>query len=354
MRILAVLTVRNEAAYLLEWLAHHRSAGVTDFLVFSNDCDDGTDLMLDRLDEQGLVTHVRNPGPHDKGGIQFTAMKLADKRPEVAAADWIITLDIDEFINVHVGDHTVPALLAALPEASAITLTWRIFGSSDIIRYEDRPVTEEFIRAAPEVMYWPWRASMFKTLFRNDGTYGKLGIHRPRNPGPDRLKGARWFDGAGRELPPQFLKRQIFSPFGRPNYGLVQLNHYPLGSMENFVLKADRGRAVHGSDMLDLDYWVERNYNTDLDTSISALEPQRAAALAALKSDTRLGTLHDEAVAWRKARFDALMQQEPYRALFGRLLQTPPSRPVRPEEARLLVQHAHRGKARDPAGHARR
>ena len=49
MRILAVLTVRNEAAFLLEWLAHHRAVGVTDFLVFSNDCQDGTDAMLDRL-----------------------------------------------------------------------------------------------------------------------------------------------------------------------------------------------------------------------------------------------------------------------------------------------------------------
>lgn len=354
MKTLAVLTVRNEAAYLLEWLAHHQAAGFTDFLVFSNDCDDGTDLMLDRLAEMGLINHVRNDGPHDKGGIQFTAMKRADKRPEMATADWIIALDVDEFINIHVGDHTVPALLAALPQASAITLTWRLFGSSDIVRYTDRPVTEQFTRTAPAVMYWPWRASMFKTLFRNDGTYRKLGIHRPRNPDPDRLHSARWFDGAGRELPPQFLRRQIFSPFGRPNHGLAQLNHYPLGSMENFVLKADRGRAVHGADMLDIDYWVERNYNSETDTSIAALAPARDAAMAALKSDARLSGLHDAAVAWRKARFDTLMRDEPYRALFGRLLQTPPSRPVSAEEAQLLVHHAQRDRSRDKGNAPRR
>ena len=49
MRSLAILTVKNEAAFLLEWLAHHRAVGFTDFLVFSNDCDDGTDAMLERL-----------------------------------------------------------------------------------------------------------------------------------------------------------------------------------------------------------------------------------------------------------------------------------------------------------------
>ena len=81
MRTLAVLTVRNEAAFLLEWLAHHRAVGFTDFLVFSNDCEDGTDKMLDRLEEMGLLTHVRNDGPYEKQGIQFTALKTASKHP---------------------------------------------------------------------------------------------------------------------------------------------------------------------------------------------------------------------------------------------------------------------------------
>ncbi|MEK7854637.1 MAG: type VI secretion system baseplate subunit TssG, partial [Acidobacteriota bacterium] len=41
--------VHDEGAFLLEWLAHHRASGFTDVLVFSNDCSDGTDLMLDRI-----------------------------------------------------------------------------------------------------------------------------------------------------------------------------------------------------------------------------------------------------------------------------------------------------------------
>ncbi|MDQ2088370.1 glycosyltransferase family 2 protein [Marimonas arenosa] len=342
MKILAVLTVRNEAAYLLEWLAHHQAAGVTDFLIFSNDCDDGTDTMLDRLQEQGHVTHVRNRGPYDKGGIQFNAMKRADKRPEVRQADWIITLDVDEFINIHVGDHTIPALLAALPRATAITLTWRLFGSMGLARYDDTPVLDTFTRAAPAIMYWPWRAAMFKTLFRNDGTYRKLGIHRPRAPVRERLTEARWFDGEGRELDQKFKTGQIFSPFGRSNNALAQLNHYPLGSMENFVVKADRGRAVHSDHMLDLDYWVERNYIDEEDRTIAALAIPRAERLAALKADPQLAELHADAVAWRKARFLELLTEEPFRALYGRLLQTPPSRPLPPQTARFLMQQAQR------------
>ena len=347
---LAILCVRNEAAFLLEWLAHHRAVGFDHFLVFSNDCQDGTDAMLDRLEALGALTHLRNDGPYDKGGIQFTALKAAAKRPEVKKADWILPLDVDEFVNIHVGDHTLGALHTALPEADAITLTWRLFGNCAQVRYADAPVTETFTRCAPVEMYWPWRAAMFKTLYRNDGTYRKPGVHRPRDPDKARLGQSRWFDGHGRELDDKFRTKRIFSNYGRDNYGLVQLNHYPLGAMDSYVLKADRGRAVHSDDLLGLDYWVERNWNTDTDTSINALKPARDEVLAELKADTELADLHDAAVQWRKARFEELLLQEPFRALFGRLLMTPPSQPVSLKAARFLTRHANLARQANEAG----
>jgi len=339
MRVLAVLTLRNEAAFLLEWLAHHRTVGFTDFLVFSNDCDDGTDALLDRLQSLGHLTHIRNPGPHE-GGVQWAALKRADSHPLVAQADWILPLDIDEFVNIHTGNHRLNDLLAALPDASAITLTWRLFGNAGVVRYADTPVCEQFTQAAPRVLHWPWRAAMFKTLYRNDGAYRKLGVHRPRSPDKARLGAVRWFDGAGRDLDERFKRQQIFSPFGRDNYALAQLNHYPLGAMESYILKRDRGRAVHDGDALGMSYWVERNWAEEEDRSISALAPARAAELRALKGDAALAELHETAVIWRKARFGSLMRQEPNRALFGRLLMSPPARPIPPGTARFLYGFA--------------
>jgi len=346
MRVTAVLTLRNEAAFLLEWLAHHRGIGITDFLVFSNDCTDGTAEMLDRLQAMGELTHLANPGPHE-GGVQFAAMKRADSHPLVREADWLIALDIDEFVNIHAGDHTIAALLAALPEADAITLTWRLFGNCGQVEYDDRPVTEVFTRAAPEIMLWPWRAYMFKTLFRNNGAYRKLGVHRPRAPVEGLADAARWFDGAGRELPERFRRQQIFSPFGRPQYALAQLNHYPLGAMESYVLKRDRGRAVHQAEALGLDYWTERNWCQAEDATIRAADALRDAHLARYRADPELARLHAAAVAWRHARFAELMREEPARALFGRLLMAPPARSVTPAAARALFAHARGGAAPD-------
>lgn len=345
MRFLAILSVRNEAAFLLEWLAHHRAVGFTDFLVFSNDCQDGTDRMLDRLDALGHLTHVRNDGPYGKDGIQFSAMKLADKHRLVKKADWILALDIDEFVNIHAGRGTLTDLLDALPDADAITLTWRLFGNGDTPRYEDRPVTEVFTRCAPEVIHWPWRAAMFKTLYRNDGTYRKTGVHRPRGLRDEaHLNFYRWFDCEGRELGQAFKTKRLFSDYGQPNHRLAQLNHYPLGAMESYVLKADRGRAVHSDHMLGMDYWVERNFNTDEDTSVSRYAPARDAIRALLMEDDKLARLHADAVAWRHQRFRELMLEDPYRALFSRLLMTPPSRPINAVTARTLTGFALLGR----------
>ena len=342
MRATIVLTVRNEGAFLLEWLSHHRAIGFSDFLVFSNDCDDGTDAMLDRLQDMGWLTHMRNPAPH-QGGVQWTALKLADKHPLVRNADWLLTLDIDEFVNIHIGDHTLSALLSALPEADAITLTWRLFGNCGQFDFKDAPITDQFIRAAPELMYWPWRAFMFKTLYRANGAYKKLGVHRPRAPVDGLADKTRWFDGEGRELEDRFRRRQIFSPFGRKNYGLVQLNHYPLGAMEGYLLKRDRGRANHGDDQLGLDYWTERNWCIEKDPSIQNSAALRAPVLAGLQADPDLARLHQKAVAWRRNRIDQLLTEEPYRALLGRLIMSPPARPVPLNLARKLFQYAKIG-----------
>lgn len=331
MRALAILTVKNEAAFLLEWLAHHRRLGFTDILVFSNDCSDGTDILLDRLAALGLLVHQRNDSP-ESGSPQWSALKKAAKHPLYAAADWALVLDIDEFVNIHVGARRLPDLLMALPpEATAIQLTWRMFGNAGIVRYQDRPIRELFTKAAPETLSWPWRAQMFKTLFRPDGAYAKPGVHRPRSPDAARLDAEHWFDGSGRAIAPA---TRLFSDYTRNNYGLAQLNHYALGTMESYLVKCDRGRANRDASAFDMGYWVERNLGQVEDRSILALD--LAPDLAALHADADLSRLHQAGVLWRQDRIATLLQDEVWRSLFGRLMMAGPSRALGPEAAAFL------------------
>jgi hypothetical protein len=57
-------------------------------------------------------------------------------------------------------------------------------------------------------------------------------------------------------------------------------------------------------------------------------------------ADPVLARLHGAAHDWRCARFLELMRDEAWRALFGRLLMTPPTRHRTAEQARLILTHA--------------
>ena len=323
MKALAILTVRNEGAFLIDWLAHHRRVGFTDFLVFSNDCDDGTDRMLDRLATMGWLTHLPNPGPWDEGP-QWAALKTAERHPALKAADWAMVLDIDEFVNIHLPGGDLAALIAAHPGADAIPLTWRMFGNAGMRRFQDIPVPHQFPRAAPRVLHWPWRALMVKTLYRPE-VFRKPGVHRPKG----ERRPAQWSDPR--------LGQRLFSEPGRDHYGMAQLNHYALGAMESYLVKCDRGRANRQAAAFDMSYWCDRNFDAEEDRSI--LRMDSSDLRVALRADPELSALHRAAVEWRHRRFATLMAEEPWRALYGRLMMTPPARLLSAAEAAEIRAH---------------
>ena len=124
-------------------------------MISSNDREDGIDEMLYHLLKSGEIIHLRNNGPYDDRGIQFAALELAGRQKAVKEANWIRHLDIDEFLNIHVGDGQISDLIAALPEADAIALTWRMFGNNGTIEFKDRLITDQFALAAQKIMHWP-------------------------------------------------------------------------------------------------------------------------------------------------------------------------------------------------------
>ena len=124
-------------------------------MISSNNCEDGSDEMLYHLLKSGEIIHLRNNGPYDDRGIQFAALELAGRQKAVKEANWIRHLDIDEFLNIHVGDGQISDLITALPEADAITLKWRMFGNNGTIEFKDRLITDQFALAAQKIMHWP-------------------------------------------------------------------------------------------------------------------------------------------------------------------------------------------------------
>ena len=176
-----------------------------------------------------------------KKGPQWAALKAADKHPLVRNADRMLFANNDEFLNIRVGPHCLPDLLSALLGADAITLTWRIFGNAGVAACQDQPITHQFTKAALATLAWPWRAQLFKTLFKLPH-FRKHGVHWPKSPVPqtDTEMKVHWFDGSGCPLAPG---QRLLSNYSQDNYRLVQLNYYALGSAESYLEKCDRGQA---------------------------------------------------------------------------------------------------------------
>lgn len=149
-RVTAVSMMKDEGPFLIQWVAHHLAVGFTDLVVYSNDCSDGTDDMLIRLEELGLVHHRRNDIA-DGLKPQPSALNYAQAEPIVQQSDWVMVFDADEFLSIRYGDGTIDGLIAAAKDrgANGIVVTWRIFGSGGIVEWSGAPVTEQYLMAAP-------------------------------------------------------------------------------------------------------------------------------------------------------------------------------------------------------------
>ncbi|MCB2124089.1 MAG: glycosyltransferase family 2 protein [Rhodobacteraceae bacterium] len=319
-RTCIVTTMKNEGPFILEWLAYHRAIGVTDFLVYTNDCTDGTDAMLDLLQEKGLVQHRANPFRAMPGLMpQHAALQAAESEAVLRRASWAICMDVDEFINVKLGDGTLGALYAAMGEANMISLTWRLFGNADVHEYRDRFVTEQFPLCAPELIRKPHQAWGFKTLFRTIDIYRKLGVHRPKGLKPDLWAEVRWINGSGRPMPESMYRNGWRSSLATYGYDWVQLNHYAVRSAESFLVKRDRGRVNHVDRDQGLNYWFRMNHNAGEDLSIRRMVPAARAEFDRLMADPEIRVAHEGAVAAHRAKIAELKARPDYAAFYAEL-----------------------------------
>ena len=317
-----VTTMKNEGPFILEWLAYHRAIGVDDFLIYTNDCSDGTDTMLQMLQDKGFLQHRENPFRKSGSKPQHAALQAAEDEPVIRDATWLACVDVDEFINIKTGDGTLDALFAAVPDANMIAMTWRLFGNSDVHEFEDRPVTEQFLLCAPEISRKPHQAWGFKTLFRNIGLFKKLGVHRPKGLKPQLWKKINWVNGSGKPLPREVYRNGWRSTIETYGYDLVQLNHYSVRSAESFLVKRDRGRVNHVKRDQGLAYWFRMNNNAETETSIQCRLPKMHEELARLLADPDIAAAHSDCVARHGNKIKELRATQKYAAFYDDLTST--------------------------------
>ncbi|WP_292287228.1 glycosyltransferase family 2 protein [Marivita sp.] len=310
-----VSTMKNEGPYIIDWVAHYKTLGFDHILVCTNDCTDPTVEILLRLQEMGLVTQhntiVR------KAGIHRSALRQASRRYDIVMdAKWVFVCDVDEYLNIHMDDGSVQALVdGSGDKADVVSVPWRVFGPNGVEKFADKPVSQQFKMGEFE---WdakerPQTGKFVKSIYTNQHKFQRMGLHAPVSLDAhvnDTLRvlpgGAEYIvNGERTDNPPLFTHAQV--------------NHYALRSMDSFLVKRARGRANHSHHVLGREYWERFNLNDEKDTSIDRYKTRAGKLARELKSDPVLKDLHDRAVDWHKRKAASLKMDPDMDALIDGL-----------------------------------
>ncbi|MDU8926687.1 glycosyltransferase family 2 protein [Alisedimentitalea sp. MJ-SS2] len=311
--------MKNEAPYIVEWIAYHRAMGIDNFLIYTNDCSDGTSEILNRLQELGVLQHRNNDNWKGNSPQQY-ALNQALKEPVIKNAEWIAHIDVDEFINVRCGNGTLADFFEHVPDATNVAMTWRLFGHNGVTDLADELVIQQFDTCAPKFCPKPHTVWGFKTMFRNIGAYAKISCHRP-NKLDDAFKGkVRWVNGSGHDMTREAAEKGWRSSKKSIGYDLIQLNHYALRSAESYLIKRQRGRALHVDRSIGINYWIRMDWSNFRDITIKRNIPRTRAEMDRLLADGTLNKLHQSGLAWHRAKADELHGMPEFQDLYEQAL----------------------------------
>lgn len=279
---------KNEGPFILEWVAYHKAVGFTDIVVVSNDCDDGSDRLLDELSLVGALTHIRQTVP-EGAAPQKNAERVAREAGVFRDGDWVMWLDLDEFFLPNPEFGSVQGVIDAVPSAAAIGFAWRFFGDSGNETWPGRHVGPRFTRAAHRRR---GARTQFKTLFRYGPMIERLDIHRPiLTPGTDHARFPA-ITSARSRMPPEFYDTSRRTPYNRMTgekgaYRLGQIAHFSVRTPDLFAEKARRGDGYYANPedvVRDDRFYHAKNFNGVEERGLLKYQKEVDSGIAALLS----------------------------------------------------------------------
>lgn len=220
--------VKNEGAYIREWIEYHKICGVSKIVLYDNESTDGLQGIISDYILTGYVDYIFCPGR----GKQLDAYNDAIKKYR-NKSKYIAFIDADEFIVSKTGE-LIPNLVERLmkKQAGGLAVNWKMFGSSN---FESRPcglVIENFLYRAKDDFQSNW---CIKTIANPRKILRFEHVHVP-----SYIPGIYNIDENG---------NKVFGPY---NVAMVprelQINHYFTKSKEEWVARRSLGKADFKSD----------------------------------------------------------------------------------------------------------
>jgi len=238
---------RNEARYIIEWLAWHRLAGFQSFVIADNGSDDGTLALLEALMDIGQIRVIHQPV------LERRSQHVAYRRilsQILGESDHVMFLDADEFL-VHdsqiLGEECRELeRIMSSGDVGAISVNWRCFGSSGQKKEGKEPVVRRFTQygsdgdggANSHLKTLVSVPNVKKIFCHSSSVFGSL----------------RYVDAAGETIDDFVGSRDVSGesdPRGgrtaRVREGPLRVHHYAIKSMAEYNRKRRRGSATKGA-----------------------------------------------------------------------------------------------------------
>lgn len=201
-----VAIMKNEGAYIKEWIDFHRIVGVEKFYLYDNDSTDDTRKILNKYIKAGIVDYTFYPG--EKRQLPAYNDCIAKHKNETK---WLAVIDLDEYLVPVVYD-SVPEFLNTLDKSVAqVIIPWVVFGSNGHETKPDGLVLESYTKRARHS--WLYKAIINPRLVFH------MGCHE--------------HNVAGRTI--------------SVNKSKIRVHHYHCKSWEEYKHKAMRGDAWDGA-----------------------------------------------------------------------------------------------------------
>jgi hypothetical protein len=314
-----ITCLKDEGPFLIEWLAYHKAIGFRRFIVGANNCSDGSHEMLSRLADLGEIEYfpfakINGIGPQETFADNLVSAGI------IPSGEWVCWLDLDEFLNIHIGDGIIENLLTAVANIDGIRFNWRIFGADASQPWPGRQLHADLCRCAAEDfgVVGPYPANRtFKSLYRYvEGM--RLWGHGPVFNHDHIARKPTWWRGNGKiirktKFPYRVVKLVEGSPGvsflpGHPTFDWAQINHYATRHPELAFLRQKRGRGGGyvpddrnrpGSDDFthrhSEEYFMRYNRTDDEDRSILRHLPAVDTEMSRLLADEKLQHWHQYA-----------------------------------------------------------
>ena len=225
-------SMKNEGPDILEWVSYHLSIGFDHILIATNDCEDGSDRFIQSLEGTGQVTHLDNVLSVGQRP-QYAALRKMVDHPRVKNSDYMMVLDADEFLNIHIEDGQLSGLCNQLGADDILCINWACYGAKE--EPDAEWVTDRFLYKSPMSDV---SNGTFKSLIRVPHRFSQF---LPHAPGP-------LADGSDLKIQHDYGERQILAHADYHHsklrrietelvcYRLAQVNHYTTKSAAEFVV----------------------------------------------------------------------------------------------------------------------